>query len=251
MKRIIRKGIGKFTPKMWRDMWDLIKTIETDGPALLESSNAGSQFGQDVKIILAKITGYANDVRDTYRDHQYADNAAIRNRWVYAWHQVAPDPSLSARFVDMGDADYGSDLQDTRFQHWGKTSGTSIGLGPAYNLMEQNNRSGTPNLAIDSATQSAPGFPHQVPGRWQIPTPTGHLADAFQEPREWSVLPIQGSPIVVMYLIRGDASKQYDHEGTEVDTDVHNIRPAFFLTNALGRLHYRDGSRGNSCVGWS
>jgi len=288
MTRNISQGAGKFTPKVWGELNDLIRFVERDGASLSKLMRRKKNgIGQSVKIVLAKITGYTPDPREEYGQldgcmSSDADKWVV-NRWVYDWEMYVPEPSNSDRFIAAGSAAG----EDVRFKLWGSYGVTNNGLGPAYNLMEQNNRScgslqdlrhddkyawlhgtqdcrdqdeghGPLHEGGDTPT-SAPGWPPVGGLEGETYNGVNHATygndQAFLLPVDWNVQPIAGDPLVVMYLVRTDRSADFDSlEGGEVaDIDRHGIVPCFFLTNAIGPCHFNTssgtwGGRGNTCT---
>ncbi len=285
MTRHISQGAGKLTPGIWRSLNDMIRFVEKDGHGLSRLLRTRqNKFGQSVKIILAKITGYEQDPRNEHGDLEGNSTDAcwpsgqtgkyIVNRWVYNWERYVPDTTNSNRFIAAGSGAG----DDERFKLWGSASGSDVGMGPAYNLMEQNNRpcgvlqglkhdyyADNPACRQSGAGKgtfhpggktpvSAPGWPPvQDPDGGQNDTDDGNDA-AFLLPIDWNVQPIAGNPIVVMYLVKTSRNKEFDSmdSGSVADIDRHGIVPCFFLTNAIGPCYYSTtggafGSRGNTC----
>jgi len=283
MNRNISQGAGKFTPKVWRELNDLIRFVENDGhglSTLLRTKQ--NKFGQSIKIILAQITGYEQDPRNEY-GHLEDDPAGapdcwpsgqtgkyIVNRWVYNWVRYVPETTNSNRFVAAGDGAG----DDPRFKMWGNTSGANAGMGPAYNLMEQNNRpcgdlqglnhpdcrspaSGTGTFHERGAIpKSAPGWPpiQDHESHDQNDDENQGNDASFLIPIDWNVQPIGGNPIVVMYLVRAADSISFDSYagGSTPEIDKHGVVPCFFLTNAIGPCYFSNssgawGARGNTC----
>ena len=249
MQRSISNGLGKLTPAMWRDIAGLVELVEGSGKqmqALLR--RRARHVHQGVRIILAKITGATADPRAQHGDFSaFVDE--FKNRWVYDWQQYVPKPDDSDRFVRAGQEAGTWD----RTYLWGSYSGSDIGMGPAYNLMEQNNREAGELVDNDTGAfqqpntdtvASAPGYPLRTGEYGQSTNTKGN----FLMPNDWNVQPIDGDPIVVMYLVRTQVQNEYDVSGlAEGNSLKFNVVPCFQLTNALGRAYYVGGGRGDTC----
>ncbi len=246
MKRVISRGFGKLTPALWRDLAAMARFVQNDGTRLQRiAAKRRKHAARNTRIILAKITGATPDPR-RYHGIEPTGGWGVLTRWAYDWEMVSPEPNLAADpdSISFPTAGSATSYTDSRSAFAGTST---TGMGPAFNLLEQNNRE-TGKQTVDGDAvpggkyaKVAPGFPVQN-STSVVSTYANYLM-----PEDWSVQPISINTIVVMYLVRTPVKSTLPSSSSSSATESHNLVPCFQLTNALGRSHYYDGSRGSTC----
>ena len=195
MKRMLNRGFGKLTPKIWQDLAGLVRLVENDGRGLKQLAAEGTEHAaRKTKVILAKITGYNSDPR---RNHGQTPTGGfgVVTRWMYDWIRVIPKPDRAANPDSITFVEAGAETEYEDSQTKWEGSYTGFGFGPALNLMEQNNREvGSVSGRGGPYAKVAPGFPLQE-------SESGSTRTNYLMPEDWSVQPISVNTIVVMYLV--------------------------------------------------